>query len=148
MSYVNYDLEAVEKTMRAIDEETFMGLMTAAATANEKIGYLAQQRFTEAQVLVQLEMLRLVNENRDAAFIGKTIGVFIGNAVANTVSASNDPALRLAHIDEVIRNALDAVCEGKANGVVCASRIIEGTVGGPSSTRLVPQPLSAFPMGL
>ncbi|WP_322991059.1 hypothetical protein [Hoeflea sp.] len=130
MTYVNYDLEAVEKTMRAMFEETFMERLSAAATADEKICYIAQQRFTEAQISSQIEMLRMLNENRDAAFIGRTIGAFIGNTLVNTLSASQDPAVCLAQIDQVISNSIAAVYAEPAAGVVWASRLINGTLGG------------------
>lgn len=130
MTYVNFYLDAVEKTMRALYAETFVERLAGAETADEEIGYLAQQRFNEMQIGAQIEMLRLINEGRDAAFIGKTVGAFVGNIMLNTLAASKQPDVCIRSMDQVIQNSM-AVLTGDANSSVSISHCkIVGTKGG------------------
>lgn len=130
MSYVHFDLKQVEKAMRDVRAEAMPRLLNGAASEEEVMGYLVQDRFFEAIVATQVEMIRLLNEDRTPEYIGMTLGVFIGNVTANTLAASADPVACWSRMQRALLKAIAALNGDDASGLQVTSAEICGTTGG------------------
>lgn len=91
MSYSYFNPHEVEAAMREMREAALGKVLAHASSASEKTGYLQQDRFFEAQLAAQLQMISLLNENVMPDRIGKVVGSFVGTVIVNTISASADP---------------------------------------------------------
>lgn len=131
MTHVHFDLTEVERTMRELRSNALATLLKGPDTDRAKDGYRVQDRFFEAQLSVQLQMVTLLNESRDPAFIGRVIGGVIGMIMINTLAASPDPQRCWSEIERVIVQHLHALENDLPSGGVNVSRaVISGTAGG------------------
>ncbi|MGK7729503.1 hypothetical protein ACSQ8B_26205 [Marinovum sp. F03] len=131
MSYVHFDLAEVEAAMREVRERSLPVALQSISSADTKVAMLAQDRFFEAGVAAQLEAVRLRNEGRSAEFIGMVVGSFIGNAVVNAISASDEPERCLGVLELVMGQIIEvwAQAGGGADVSPFVARIT-GTAGG------------------
>jgi hypothetical protein len=130
MSYVHFDLKQVETTMREMREASLADLLAATTCAETKVGYLAQDRFFEAHVAAQVQMMGLLNDNRSPVFVGNTIGSFVGNVIVNTIAASAEPEACWDAIMRTMQQSVGALNEDGPQGLSCVSAEIYGTSGG------------------
>lgn len=131
MTHVHYDLTEVEQTMRELRSNALATLLKGPDTDRAKDGYRVQDRFFEAQLSVQLQMVTLLNESRDPAFIGRVIGGVIGMIMINTLAASRGPGVCWQAMESCIRQHLDALENDlPSDGVNVAKATISGTRGG------------------
>lgn len=130
MSYTYFDLAEIEAAMRKMRETDLPVQLASTEDAYTKIGYLAQDRFFEAGLAANLEMFRLLNENRDPTFVGKTIGAVVGGVILNTLSASPAPHTCWTAIIETLNIAISALGDDGHPAVRGSHVEITGTVGG------------------
>jgi hypothetical protein len=130
MTHVHFDLAEVEKTMRELRSSALGALLSGTATDKAKDGYLVQDRFFEAQISIQLQMVRLLNEGRDPEFVGRVIGGVIGMVLINTLAASRSPTVCWQAIERCVKHHLDALENDLPSGLNIARASVSGTPGG------------------
>lgn len=131
MTHVHFDLAEIEKTMRELRSSALGALLEGAANGDVKKGYLVQDRFFEAQLSIQLQMVRMLNEGRDPEFVGHVIGGVIGMMLINTLAASRSPTVCWQAIERCIKHHLDALENDLPSGGVTVARAsVSGTPGG------------------
>jgi hypothetical protein len=130
MTHVHYDLASVETMMRNLRLETLTALLEGPDTAMAKDAYRVQDRFFEAQLAIQLQMVRLLNEGRDPQFIGRVIGGVIGSITVNTLAASSDIHACWTAIEECVAQNLEILGGTASDAIVTGCGSVQGTQGG------------------
>ena len=129
MTYVHFDLPAIETKMRAMREAARERCMAAATSDAQRAGYEAQDSFFEVQLEAQLLMLGLISEGRSSGFIGTTVGAVLGNIMVNTISAAPDPIVCLNRMTDAMSRAMAGMA-GDVEGLMTSTIEVHGDTGG------------------
>lgn len=131
MDHVHYDLAQVEAQIREMRAREIPSRLAAADPPTREL-YLLQERFFEARLGVQLQMLQLLNEGCTPSRVGNVVGTCLANIALNTLSASPDPMSCWAEMVRVIMSAIPALAgePDPASGVHVSAVEVHGTRGG------------------
>lgn len=124
MAHVHFDLDEAARKMRKMRDDTVLVILASARSDTTRDGYIAQDRFFETLISAQVEMLRMLNDGRDARFVGTTVGAIVGTIITNTLLASDDEAACLAALQRSLDRSFDRYYHGATEGVV----VVETTV--------------------
>ena len=130
MAHVHFDLDEVVRRMRRMREEAVPAIIASAASDLTRDGFIAQDRFFETSISAQVEMMRMLNEGRDARFVGTTVGAIFGTIVINTLSASDDEDACLAAIQRSLDRSLRRYFEDCDAGCVTTKTEVHAVPSG------------------
>lgn len=129
--YVYFDLAEVERQLRATRDAAVQAASAGAKSAEELDVIAPRERFFEPLLAINLGLIGLSNEGRDAAFVGTTLGTIVANLLINTLGASTDPrALANAYYGTLDAGLAAMSGEPIAPGMTLAETRIPGTRGG------------------